>query len=268
MNNEAPLDGNAASRAAWEANAAFWDERMGDGNDFVEKLCWPAIERLLALRPGERILDAACGNGLTSRRLATAGAQVVAFDFSAPLLEHARARSAAHAIDYRLLDATDERALLALGEARFDGAISNMALMDIAEIAPLFNALARVLRPGGRFVFSVMHPAFNGNHASLLAERIEADGASTLEYSVRVRRYLTPTVDRGIAIHGQPEAQPYFGRPLQELLRPAFEAGLVVDGLEERAFDRGDRDDRRGPTWDNVPEIPPVLVVRVRRPMG
>ncbi|MCC6236747.1 MAG: hypothetical protein IT299_04140, partial [Dehalococcoidia bacterium] len=57
MQQPTPEEGNAASLAAWEANAAFWDQRMGEGNDWVERLCWPALTRLLDVRAGERILD-------------------------------------------------------------------------------------------------------------------------------------------------------------------------------------------------------------------
>ncbi len=42
---------------------------MGEGNDFVEVLIWPATLRLLALQPGQRILDIACGNGLRASSL-------------------------------------------------------------------------------------------------------------------------------------------------------------------------------------------------------
>jgi hypothetical protein len=41
---------------------------MGEGNDFVEVLIWPATERLLDITSGDRVLDIACGNGLTSRQ--------------------------------------------------------------------------------------------------------------------------------------------------------------------------------------------------------
>ena len=70
MDGDAVRQANEETRQAWNENAAFWDQRMGEGNDFVEVLVWPATERLLDLKVGERVLDIACGNGLTSRRLA------------------------------------------------------------------------------------------------------------------------------------------------------------------------------------------------------
>jgi 2-polyprenyl-3-methyl-5-hydroxy-6-metoxy-1,4-benzoquinol methylase len=86
-------DPHEFTRAAWEANAEIWDARMGDeGNDFFNLLCWPALLSLLDIRPDRRYLDIACGNGLTSRRLAALGAQVTAFDFSSNPIEKAKAR--------------------------------------------------------------------------------------------------------------------------------------------------------------------------------
>src|SRR5262249_51248223 len=137
--------------------------RMGEGNLFQRVLIGPASERLLEVQPGQAILDVACGNGVFSRRLAALGAHVVATDFSARFLELARARSTEYAerIEYLLVDATDESQLLALGERRFDAAVCNMALMDMVRIEPLLSALMYLLKPSGRFVFSIMHPAFN-----------------------------------------------------------------------------------------------------------
>src|SRR5687767_9293172 len=105
------LDPNEVSRQAWDANAEHWDARMGDdGNDFFNLLCWPVIAYFLDVQPDSRLLDIACGNGLTSRRLAGLGAQVTAFDFSENLIERARARSAPllSRISYRVMDATNE----------------------------------------------------------------------------------------------------------------------------------------------------------------
>jgi SAM-dependent methyltransferase len=107
---------NERARHAWNHNAAFWDDRMGEGNDFVEVLIWPATERLLDLQRDERVLDIACGNGLSSRRLAAQGARVVAFDFAENMIDHALARTPKHEdrIQYLVLDATDQEGLLAL----------------------------------------------------------------------------------------------------------------------------------------------------------
>jgi 2-polyprenyl-3-methyl-5-hydroxy-6-metoxy-1,4-benzoquinol methylase len=260
---------NEETREAWNHNAAFWNERMGEGNDFVEVLIWPATERLLDLHLGERVLDIACGNGLSARRLAVLGAEVVAFDFAEAMIAHALERTSQHKerISYSVLDATDEAALLALGEAQFDAAICNMALFDMAEIEPLMRALARLLRPGGRLVFSVIHPCFNNPHMAHVAEMEDRAGEIVTIYSVKVFRYITPSVARGVAIPGQPKAQLYFHRPLQVLLGTGFKAGFVLDGLEERAFPPDHPPGKNPLSWGaNFSEIPPVLVARLRLP--
>jgi 2-polyprenyl-3-methyl-5-hydroxy-6-metoxy-1,4-benzoquinol methylase len=77
---------NTQAKDAWNRNAKFWNERMGEGNEFFNILLWPAIERLLKPQAGEQLLDIACGNGLTSRRLAAAKARVTAFDSSATMI--------------------------------------------------------------------------------------------------------------------------------------------------------------------------------------
>jgi 2-polyprenyl-3-methyl-5-hydroxy-6-metoxy-1,4-benzoquinol methylase len=260
---------NEENRAAWNENAAFWDERMGEGNHFVEVLIWPATERLLGLRPGERVLDIGCGNGLYARRLAAMGAKVVAFDFAEELIARAVERTTEHAerIDYFVLDATDETALLGLGERQFDAAICSMALFDMPEIEPLMRALARLLRPGGRFVFSVIHPCFNSPHMAFVAEMEDREGETVTTYSIKVLNYISPKVTHAAAIRGQPQPQLVFHRPLQVLLGAGFESGLILDGLEERAFPPDHPVGDKPLSWGgNFSEIPPVLVARMRLP--
>lgn len=258
---------NEWSRNAWNKNASFWDQRMGEGNDFVEVLEWPPTARMLDLKSGERVLDVACGNGLTSRRLADLGAQVVAIDFAGDMLRYARNRSQSYAdrIEYRSVDVTSEDALLALGEGMFDAALCNMALFDIAEIDPLMRALYRLLRPGGRFVFSVLHPAFNGPHTLLMAEEEETGEALVVHYMVKVRAYTTPYTYAARAMADQPNPQPVFHRPLQVLLGSCFQAGFAMDDLAEMAFPAGTPPGSRPLSWRNFSEIPPVLVARMRK---
>jgi 2-polyprenyl-3-methyl-5-hydroxy-6-metoxy-1,4-benzoquinol methylase len=262
---------HAETHRAWEANAAYWDERMGEGNDFVECLIWPATQRLLSVKPGDRVLDAACGNGLYARRLAALGADVVAFDFSAALIERAKASSiegagrAPGAIDYHVIDATDEAVLLTLGEGSFDAAICQMALFDMAEIRPLLGALVKLLKPAHPFIFSLTHPCFNNASTIRVAELEDREGRAVTTYAVKVSGYLSDSFRRGAAIFGQPRPQIYFHRPLQTVLGACFEAGFVMDALLEPGFPPDHPSGRTGLSWGgNLSEIPPVLVARVR----
>lgn len=257
---------NIQAKDAWNTNAEFWNEHMGEGNDFFNILLWPAVERLLKPQAGERLLDVACGNGLTSRHLATAKSKVTAFDGSAAMIAIAAGHPGPLNIDYRVVDATDREALLSLGIGGFDGALCNMAMMDMAEIEPLMTALAVMLKPGGRFVFSVLHPCFNNPATVQMAELEDRNGSLVTTYSVKIARYKTPFTQVGIAMHGQPVPHPYFHRPLSSLLAPALSAGLVLDGFEEQAFPPDNCGGTTPLSWNGrFSEIPAALIVRLRR---
>ena len=255
---------------AWEKKAVFWDKMMGEGNAFQRVLISPATERLLKLRPTETVLDVACGNGVFSRRLAELGARVVAVDFSAKFVELARSRTEeagyGDAVEYLVADATDEEQMLALGEERFDAAVCNMALMDMPIIDPLMRALRRLLKPEGRFVFSVQHPAFNSNAIRLALEVEERDGTLVETYSVKVTAYLYVPPGKGTGMPGEPVAHPYFHRPLSELFGACFRVGFAVDGMEEPSFTKSEDGSlsARSLSWEDFVGIPPVLVVRAR----
>ena len=258
---------NDISREAWDANAEHWDSRMGDeGNDFFNLLCLRILASFLNPKPDSHILDIACGNGLTSRRLAVLGVNVTAFDFSANLIEKAKARSTNYQslITYHVLDATDEQALLSLGEHKFDSALSNMALFDMPEIKPSFNALSKLLKPDGVFVFSLMHPAFNNPSATLLAEEWD-DGELHTRYAVKTSRYMTQFQSQGLALRNQPKPQFYFHRPIKDYMSIAFQNGFVLDGFEERAFSPEHPQTATLGWGGKFSEIPPVLIMRFRK---
>jgi SAM-dependent methyltransferase len=273
MPEPSSLDLAQESQEIWNRNAAFWDEYMGEGNDFHRLLIAPAAERLLDLHGGEAVLEVACGNGNFSRRMADLGARVVACDFSSVFVERARARSAAYGerITYHIVDATAEQQLLSLGQSQapalgageYDAAVCNMALMDMAEIDPLFRALRRLLRPGGRFVFSVMHPCFNSIGTLKTVEEEDREGQIVTRYAIKVWRYITPGAGKGLGIVGQPAPQYYSHRPLSVLLSSAFRAGFVLDALEEPTFSP-QAQGRRALSWENFRETPPALVARLR----
>ena len=250
---------NASGRAQWEAKAEFWDDLHGrDGNGFHRTIVEPTVQRLLELRSDERVVDAACGNGTMARRLAAWGAEVVAFDFSPKFVEFARARGSggASSIDYRVLDATDEDAVAQLGEGSFDAAVCTMALMDMPSIAPLYRAIYRLLRPAGRFVFVTSHPAFDTTNPVRITEKHDADGQLAVRHALRIDRYADVPPTRCIGSLRETTPHNFFHRPLSRLLGEAFEAGFVLEALEEPRFP-ADKDD----FW----QFPPALAGRLRR---
>jgi 2-polyprenyl-3-methyl-5-hydroxy-6-metoxy-1,4-benzoquinol methylase len=250
--------------AIWDQNADFWDQRMGEGNEFHKLLIEPAELRLLNLRSGDAVLDAACGNGQFARRMAELGAAVTAVDASAGMIQNAIRRSTqfGERIQYRVLDCTRRDELLALGERSFDHVVCTMALMDMSEIEPLISASAVLLKKSGQFVFSVLHPCFNYELARQGVEQYDAGGELVREYFVRVSRYSEPSTSKGLAMDGQPVPQYYFHRPVSLLIEPFLAADFVLDGIEEPAF--GDQADPQKLFCMVFQKIPPALVVRMR----
>ncbi len=249
----------------WNKKAEFWDNLHGDeGNAFHRVLVSPSVERLLQLHTGEHVLDIGCGSGVLARRLSELGGRVTAVDFSEGLIQRAQARGTkgAYPIDYRVVDATDEQALRALGEGQFDAITCTMALMDMPVIAPLYRAVRALLKPGGRFVFATMHPAFNSNHPVFMMESGDDNGEIYTRLAIKISAYLDIPPVKGAGAIGEPSPHYYYHRPLHALLSPAFEAGLVLDAIEEPAFPEQQGEPLRL-SWKSYPQIPPVLTARL-----
>lgn len=221
------------SLKAWEANAEFWDNRMGDeSNEFHREVVRPKVNELMNLQKSDYVLDIACGNGNYSAYMAELGASVVAFDYSRKMIELAAKRQARYSdkIEFCVADATNEKELLALKRERpFTKAVSNMAIMDITDISHLFRCVNELLAENGIFVFATQHPCF-----------------TTL-----TDKYLTHHSYYGVAIKGQPQEQCYYHRSLQEIFNLCFQSGFIIDGFYEECF--------------GVKEKPDVIIVRAKK---
>ncbi len=121
-----------------------------------------ALFDLLGPVAGLRVLDVACGHGRMTRELAARGAAVTGIDLSAALI--ARASDAElrepHGIRYIHADVTS--AGWREGP-EYDVVSCHFGLSDIDDLEHAIAAVASVLKPGGRFVFSILHPCFPGS---------------------------------------------------------------------------------------------------------
>jgi SAM-dependent methyltransferase len=258
------MDESDEVRSAWDANAEHWDKSQGEGKTFALELVAPAEEALYEVKPGHRVLEIACGNGLHSRRLASRGAKVTATDLSPRMIEIAKAKTPAELeVEYRVLDATDAQQLSALPPS-FDAIVCHMAVFDMSRVDALFAAAAERLGTGAPFIVSSAHPCFNQPNARFFAEAYEqADGTTREEHGVRVVEYARPFDSLVRAHHDSPAPHRMFHRPLSLLLSEAFAAGLVLTGLREPTMPTKDPPRRAALSWDaRFAAIPAVIVYR------
>lgn len=151
-----------ASRGWWDSDADAYQAEHGDFLGDVDFRWCPeglreADAHLLGDVRGRRVLELGCGAAAAARWLAVEGAQVVAMDLSAGMLRHARAAGEATGVRVPLLHA--DATLLPFRDQAFDIVCTAFgAVPFVADSAAVMRAVFRVLRPGGRWVFSVTHP--------------------------------------------------------------------------------------------------------------
>ena len=205
----------------------WYDRLVGDaGSEFHQHVVIPGVMRLLAPRPGEAIIDIACGQGVLCRALTERGVETTGVDAAPGLIRAARERGPA-SIHYHVGDARDPATFPA---DHFDAAACVLAIQNIHPIQPVCEGVARLLKPFGKFVIVMMHPAFRGPKETSWGW----DQAANVQFR-RVDRYLLP---RKTPITTHPGSAPdvytwSFHKPLEAYVKALRNAGLLIDALEE-----------------------------------
>jgi SAM-dependent methyltransferase len=196
------------SVARYDAIADFYEMGFSDAADPVVA----ALLDLLGPASGLGVLDIACGHGRVTRELARRGATATGVDLSRALLDRADAIEAADPLGVRYVHA-DVADVPGVPDAAFDAVVCSFGLSDIDDLDGTFATVHRVLRPGGRFVFSILHPCFPGSGpasgswpgGARYHDEVYwvADGAaSTLRQRVGAHHRTLSTYVNGIAAHG------------------------------------------------------------------
>jgi len=156
--------------SVYDGLAHWYDQQVGEtGGLIFQFIVGPSLFRRLGSVYGLRILDLACGQGFLCRELARRGAQVTGVDASGEMIRLARTYESGNplGITYLHADAADLRDL---DDSSFDIVICNLSLTDIADLEGAMTEVARVLVPGGRFIFSLLHPCFHPPNARFITD--------------------------------------------------------------------------------------------------
>lgn len=147
------------TQRAFDSVAADYDGVRGNNQPIQDMRAemWRWLDR--TFEPGARLIDIGCGTGLDAARMAQLGYRITATDWSAQMVRRTRERAASLQLEQRLqacnLGAQELAALD--GEASYDGAYSNLGPLNCApDLGQVSRACARLLRPGGALVFSVI----------------------------------------------------------------------------------------------------------------
>jgi len=139
-------------RIGYDRWAAVYDH---DANPLIG-MEGPVVRAALGDTRGLDVLDLGCGTGRHSLWLAASGAHVTAIDVSNGMLEEARRKPGAEAIQFSIHDLHNP---LPFSDNQFDRVVSGLVLEHLRDLTPFFAEAHRVLKPGGRAVISAMHPA-------------------------------------------------------------------------------------------------------------
>jgi SAM-dependent methyltransferase len=213
-----PADDTALDH--WEHTAEWWQREFTEGADpeYAEQILPLAGSHLAGAR---RVLDVGCGEGQLTRLAASAGAWAVGIDPTRAQLEAARVRGGGAVV------VAARAGHLPFTSTSFDAVVACLVFEHIDDVDLAVSEVARVLEPGGRFVFFLNHPLLQTPGSGWIDDHI------LMEQYWRIGPYLVEDttmeeVAKGVVL-------PFVHRPLSRYVNAMADHGLLVTHMEEPA---------------------------------
>ncbi len=234
----------------WEDHSNWWQDEFTDGADAeYEEQILPLARQLMS--GARRVLDVGTGEGQIARLLRREGADVVGIDPTHNQIVEANKRGGG--VAYARAGAAE----LPFSTGAFDGAIACLVFEHIDEMDTAIDELARVVAPGGRFVFMLNHPLLQTPGSGWIDDHV----LDPPEQYWRIGPYLTETtsleeVQKDVFI-------PFVHRPLGRYVNALTDAGFGLERMLEPEPPAGFL--ARAAAYEDAATIPRLLVLVTRR---
>jgi ubiquinone/menaquinone biosynthesis C-methylase UbiE len=252
--------------AYWEANAERWTQLSRAGYDvYRDNVNTPGFLAMLPPIAGLHGLDIGCGEGTNTRALAKLGARMTGIDVSPTFVRHARETEGVEG-DGIVYDVADAQAL-PFPDGSFDFATAFMSLMDVPDYRTALSEAHRVVRPGGFFQFSILHPCFTPPHRRVLRD------AAGVAHAIEIARYFDnvdgevdywkfTAAPEAVQATVEPFGTPLFHYPISDWLNAVVAAGFNIERVGEPSVDEATA--RRVPSVADSRIAPLFLHIRGR----
>ena len=235
----------------WDRHATWWQRGFTEGADpeYTEQIVPLATQWLTGF---EAVLDLGCGEGQIARRAVAAGATtVVGVDRARNQVAEAVARGGG------VLGVLGDAESLPFAAASFDAAVACLVFEHLGGLDAACGEVARVLRPGGRFVLFLNHPFVQTPGSGWIDDQvIEPPEQYWRVGPYLVEDYRLEEVDRGVHLG-------FHHRPLSRYVNGLAAVGLSIEHMLEPAPPPGFV--AQAPEYDGITTLPRLLVLVTRR---
>lgn len=287
-------------QTSWGGVADWYDGMVNDSDSYQKNVLMPNLIRIVDPKIGMTILDLACGQGYFARAFAQNGAKVIGYDISKELIAKAMEASGIKKIERlneekieglktpnliseKKVKPTDSQiefhvspadSVPFIADNSVDTVTVILALQNIENMPGVFSEAGRVLKPGGKMIFVINHPAYRIPQKSSW-EWVKSKVLGGIEGAeIQFRRIDAYMSDQTIKIDmtpGEKDAKKKkytvsFHRPLQSYFKAMSKSGLSIVRLEEWISHKKSQSGPRMNEEDRMrKEIPMFICVEAKK---
>ncbi len=249
-----------AKQTGWDSVAGEYEAGFikNDGS-YHATVILPNLMRIVAPKPGQKILEVGCGDGFFTHAFAEAGADAEGSDIAAAMIVEAKEKYP----KIKWFTASADNLSFAKNNL-YDTVVVVLALQNIENLNASLAEAARVLKPGGSIVAVLNHPAFRIPKKSSWG----FDDATNTQYR-RLDAYLTESseeIDMDPGKVAGKRTTISFHRPLQVYIKALAKNGFGVVGFEEWISNKSSQQGPRQKAEDTArKEFPLFLMLKAQK---